>query len=275
MSKEEIRANDVAQMKGGSSWLNALPLKDEGYTLNKREFFDAVALRYRWDIKRLPTLCVCSTKSKTVKKFDAVHAMDCKTGGFIHKRHDNIRDLVAELVDDVAYDVRVEPPLQPLSGEELSSQTCTDNDARLDVSARGFWQKGEMALFDVKVLNPFAKSHLNTKIETVLRQAETAKKAKYNERVIKVEHASFTPIVMSAFGGYGRETEVFLKRLTRKIAEKHDFQESIVANHIRTKLSFDLVRSQVMCLRGSRRRKLEIDVNNIEIVECASKIKSN
>ena len=39
MTKEELRANDVAQQKGASAWLNALPLQDEGYVLNKREFF--------------------------------------------------------------------------------------------------------------------------------------------------------------------------------------------------------------------------------------------
>ncbi len=274
MSKEEIRANDIAQMKGSSAWLNALPLKDEGYSLNKREFFDAVTLRYRWDVKRLPNHCVCSSKSKSTKKiFDANHAMDCKTGGFIHMRHDNIRDLLAELVDDVAYDVRIEPPLQPLSGEILNPQTSTDDEARLDFSCRGLYLKREMALFDVLVFNPFAKSHLNSKLETVFKQGETAKKTKYNERVIRIEHASFTPVVLSAFGGCGRETGQFIQKLISKIAEKHDFPISVVANHVRTKISFDLVRSQVMCLRGSRRKKMNIEVGEIEVVESASSIR--
>ena len=42
MQKEEIRANDIAQLQGASAWLNALPLKEEGYSLSKREFFDAI-----------------------------------------------------------------------------------------------------------------------------------------------------------------------------------------------------------------------------------------
>ena len=52
MSKEQLRANDVAQMKGASAWLTSLPLRDEGFVLNKREFFDAISLRYKWDLKR-------------------------------------------------------------------------------------------------------------------------------------------------------------------------------------------------------------------------------
>ena len=84
--------------------------------------------------------------------------MNCKTGGFVHRRHDSIRDLLGEFVDGIAYDVRIEPPLQPLTGEVLSERTCKDDDARLDFSARGFYQKGEMALLEFNLsilsLNP-------------------------------------------------------------------------------------------------------------------------
>ena len=81
MSVEEIRANDVAQKKGASAWLTALPLKDEGFVLNKREFFDALAIRYRWPLKRLPSKCVCGNE------FSMTHAMNCKRGGYIGHRH--------------------------------------------------------------------------------------------------------------------------------------------------------------------------------------------
>ena len=38
MSKEQLRCNDVAQMKGASAWLNALPLVEEQFVLSKRVF---------------------------------------------------------------------------------------------------------------------------------------------------------------------------------------------------------------------------------------------
>ena len=101
--------------------------------MNKREFFDAVALRYKWTLKRLPLNCVCS------KKFDVDHAMTCSTGGFIHKRHDGVRDVVAKIIEDVACDVQTEPHLQPLTGEVLSPSANREDEARLDISARGFW----------------------------------------------------------------------------------------------------------------------------------------
>ena len=57
-------------------------------------------------------------------------------------------------------DVAVEPILESLSGEtfELASAIRSD-EARLDVSARGFWTRGQRAFFDVKVFDPNAQRY--------------------------------------------------------------------------------------------------------------------
>lgn len=268
MSKEKLRGNDLAQMKGASNWLTSLPLKEEGFVLNKREFFDALALRYRWNVKRLPINCACG------KKFDMNHALSCKKGGYIHRRHDRIRDLFADLVNEIAHGVQTEPVLQPLSGERLPPGANCEGEARLDIAARVFWQECEMAFFDVRVFNPFAKSHLNNNLQAVFRSNENTKKREYNDRVIQIEHGSFTPIVLSSFGGYGPETSRFVSRLVEKISSKASLDQSAVANYVRAKVSFELVRSQVACIRGSRQvKKILIDAKEIEIVTNSAKIK--
>ena len=43
--------------KGASSWLAVLPLKSLGYSLNMREFQDAIRLRYGWHIPDMPNHC--------------------------------------------------------------------------------------------------------------------------------------------------------------------------------------------------------------------------
>ena len=59
-----------------------------------------------------------------------------------------------------------------------------------------------------------------------------------------------------------------MKRITSK-----DLPTSVVANYVRTKISFELVRSQVMCLRGARtRKKLNVEVGEMEVVNCASRM---
>ena len=203
-----------------------------------------------------------------------MHAMDCKKGGFVSKRHDKVKNTLANMLNDVAYDVRIEPHLQPLSGEIFNFQTTNrEDDARLDISARGFWNKNEMAFFDVRVFNPFAKSYMNTSLDTLFKSNENAKKREYNQRVIDIEHGTFTPIVLSAYGGYGRETNRFISEMVNKLSEKKDIPTSVISNYVRTKLSFELIRAQVMCIRGSRKLwSCKIDTDEVEVVHCASVI---
>ena len=69
--------------------------------------------------------------------------MDCKKGGFVHARHDNLRNLEAALLSEVCKDVTIEPHLQLITGEEFDLRSAnTDDEARLDVKARGFHRQG-------------------------------------------------------------------------------------------------------------------------------------
>ena len=271
MSKAQLRANDIAQLKGASAWLTSLPLEEENFVLNKREFFDALALRFRWELKRLPINCLCNSP------FNADHAMQCPLGGFVIRRHNRIRDLFAKILDEVTNEVRIEPPLQPITGETLNPGTLLDDDAHPDIAARGFWQQYEMAFFDVRVFNPFAKSHLSRNLDAVFRSNEAEKKTHYNDRVIRIEHGSFTPIVLSSFGGFGRESSQFLSKLVEKVAVKRGIEKGGVANYIRTKVAYELVRSQVACIRGSRSlwKKPVINTGDIELVNGSALITEN
>ena len=71
------RALDLAAEKGSSVWLTVLPLREMGFNLNKREFRDAIKLRYDWPVDDIPSTCVCGDI------FTVDHAMICKRGGFI------------------------------------------------------------------------------------------------------------------------------------------------------------------------------------------------
>jgi len=57
--------------------------------LSSTEFRDALMLRYARVPSNLPTSCDGRGESK---KFDVNHALDCKKGGLVTARHDEIRD---------------------------------------------------------------------------------------------------------------------------------------------------------------------------------------
>ena len=70
------RAVDLAQERGASSWLTALPIQEFGFTLHKSAFRDAIALRYGWSPLNTPSHCSCGSQ------FSVQHALSCSKGGF-------------------------------------------------------------------------------------------------------------------------------------------------------------------------------------------------
>ena len=231
---------------GASNWLSALPLAKHGFNLNKSEFRDALALRYNQHISNLPTYCTCG------ERFGVTHAMNCKKGGFVNARHDNIRDFETTLLSKVCNDVEKEPPLQPLTTEQLPRSANSDNNARLDIRARGFWRRGQNAFFDVRVTNADAASQSNATIKSILRKHEQEKKRAYNQRVMQVEQGTFTPLVFTVAGSMGPECSTFHKNLAEKLSNKTGEQYAHIINYIRCKISFMTIRSALLCLRGSR-----------------------
>ena len=59
-------------------------------------------------------------------------------GGYIRQRHNEIRDLEAEILQVVCTNVEMEPVLQDVTGEVMPRGTNKAPDARLDIRARGF-----------------------------------------------------------------------------------------------------------------------------------------
>ena len=144
------------------------------FDLSKREFRDALRLRYDWPIPDSPSVCVCGCS------FTVDHAMICQRGCLIIQRHNEIRDLEADLLDMVCYDVAIEPTLQPLAGEELNRGANTAPDARLDVHCRGFWERQGAAFFDIRVCHPNADSYKELSPKQIYKLHEDEKKRKNN-----------------------------------------------------------------------------------------------
>ncbi len=145
-SGPKAKALEAAQEKGASNWLNALPIKSQGYALDKQSFRDAIYTRYGIMLQRLPSHCVCGNT------YTVEHALNCKKGGFIASRHNEIRRITADLLKEVCIDVKEEPMLQEITGEVFKNKTTkVEKDARLDIAARGFWMRGQRVLCDIHV----------------------------------------------------------------------------------------------------------------------------
>ena len=71
------------------------------------------------------------------------HALSCPKGGFPSIRHNEVRDTVGSWLSEVCNDVCIQPNLQPITGETLTGASAiTEDGARLDIAANGFWGGG-------------------------------------------------------------------------------------------------------------------------------------
>ena len=190
--------------------------------------------------------------------------MSRKKGCFVSIRHNDLRDLTG-IVSEVCKDTEIKPKLLPLSGEELHERTTNrSNEAGLDIRARGFWNRRRQTFFNIRVFDPNACRYLSRSLQQRHIMNEREKKRSYIERVLQVDYETFKPLVFSNYRSMRRECNMFYSRLSQLISDKRNLSKSITMNRIRTKVCFALLKSSLLCLRGSRtvcRKVCDIDVS--------------
>ena len=242
--------------KGASSWVTTMPLHEHGTVLHKGDFVDAVYMRYGWTLPDLPTSCACSAA------FSLQHALDCKLGGFRTIQHNEVRDLFVDLMREAGHVVEPEPPLQKLSGEAFDYKSANkEDDARSDLKVTGFWRNMRQAYFDVKVVSPFARSYSHLTQKSILQTAEKSNMREYRERIKEVEHADFNPLVFTTVGAMAPQSQIVLKRIAEKMSDRKGVARSVVTGWMRVRLSFALLRTTMLCVRGTRRKKFHCEMN--------------
>ena len=109
-------------------------------------------------------------------------------GGFPNICHNEIMRVVTSQSHNV-------PTLQPHCGKTVTAHsTNTDDGARLDILARGFWNVSQDPYFNVKFFYLNASSnHLTSSTSSVYRRHEKAKQ-EYGQYNKKVECGVFTTL---------------------------------------------------------------------------------
>ena len=93
----------LASKKEASNWFNALPLSKHDFDLTKTEFRDRIVFRCTWEVENTPDICPGG------QKFSLPHNLHCTKGGHTYLRRIEIRDVFANLMDDVCQAVQIEP----------------------------------------------------------------------------------------------------------------------------------------------------------------------
>ena len=76
-------------------------------------------------------------------------------------RHNKVRDLEAELMEEVCYNVQTEPELLPITETHfLHQETETGDKSRPDVAGVGVWGVHEKTFLDIMITHPNCPSYV-------------------------------------------------------------------------------------------------------------------
>ena len=165
----------------------------------------------------------------------------------------------------------MEPHLQSLDNEVMNQRSATtSSDARLNVKAGGFWSRGVTAFFDVRVTHVNSKTSQGKPTAAIFKKQEDGKKRKYQQKVLEVEMGSCTPLIFGTNGGMGEECKMFMKHLAEKLAAKDFESYPFVISWLRTKTSFEILKSVNTSLRGSRQPFFRNEVVDDFKVNCTA-----
>ena len=84
------------------------------------------------------------------------------------------------------------------------------------------------------------------------------KKDKYNQRILDGENGSFTSLAFTTNGGMRTETKQFYRPLSQLLCEKSDVSYSDNSAWVIWQISFSLLQTSIICIRGSRLKKYNI-----------------
>ena len=127
------------------------------------------------------------------------------------------------------------------------------------------------AFFDVRVTHVNSMTNQGKSTAAIFKEQRVSrKKRKYQQRVLEVEMGSFTPLIFGTNGGMGEECKMFMRHLAEKLAEKDVEGYPIVISWLRTRISFEILKSVNTSIRGSRQPFFRSEVVDDFKVNCTA-----
>jgi hypothetical protein len=194
----------LLRSKENGAGLTTYPSYMNGTELSAEEFRDNLRLRFALCHLDLPSHC-----DGCGQRFSVNHALQCKKGGLVHLRHNDVASAWAGLCQHALTPAAVSSKPFIYVGRATNTRTeaTLDSDgfpvdrpgAQGDVGVHGFWHRGHTAIFDIRITNTDATSYLSSSPSKILATQEKAKKRKYLEPCLQ-RRCHFTPLVFSADG---------------------------------------------------------------------------
>ncbi|KAL7474165.1 hypothetical protein ACHAW6_000158, partial [Cyclotella cf. meneghiniana] len=201
---------------------STIPDRFSGTELTKEEWFDNVAIRYGKRPANLPDHGDGCESGLTLE-----HGLSCKKGGLVGIRHDDVRNEWAHLCSIALTDSRV--VIKPaifygngiLAGATNAANATTNattatnrattlgDEARGDVLAHSFWNRGRGTVFDIRICDTDSRSYGATSSTKILEQHAKEKKDKYEAHASNADETS--PHKSTPWMGWPPRTRALLR----------------------------------------------------------------
>ena len=265
--KPATKRRQRKNMSGTGTYLQAIPDRLNGTILSANEWRDNTRIRFNLEPLDMPRRCDGCGECMTVE-----HALQCKRGGLVSIRHDDLGSEWRWLTSCATSHARVsrEPRIHSSASRTERDVAAAENRApvttptpqstpdpdekRADVGVHGFWQNGRPCLFDIRVTDTDARSYRHKEPAQVLADQEQEKKDKYLATCHELRK-DFTPLVYSVDGMAGREAKAAERRCASMLAKKWHLQYSQMVHFVRVRMALAVARSNSLLIRGSRARE--------------------
>ena len=116
----------------------------------------------------------------------------------------------------------------------------------------------------MRICHPNADYYRDMDLNQIYRQHETEKR-QYASQILEEEQATFTPLVFSSTGRMVAECTQYHSRLAELVATKKGESYATTMSWIRARVSFALLRSSLLYLRGSQaKRRIRLELLDID-----------
>jgi hypothetical protein len=224
-----------------SCLLTYTPLAANNTTLDHHTFRDYFAIRYGTQPVNAQSRCDgCSDRPA----FDLDHALNCKKGGMVTWRHNEVRDVFGDFAHQAWNNAEKEPIIEETREGRIA--------LRADLLVYGVWARQLAALFDIRVTHTDSASYLTKTPSQVMRAQAIEKVQLYGPATARRGSAQFTPLVMGTAGEMDEDTIKFINAMATKLAHKWSKRYGEVKGWINLRLQIALARAGSMCIRRTR-----------------------
>lgn len=202
----DIARFKALQCKESNAWINAIPSKNIGTSLDNNSVRVCMALRIGAPICQ-PHIFSCGTGTYVTEL--GIHGLSCQKNPGTLSRHIELNRILCQVLSSIHVNATLEPP-----------GLCRDDGKRPDGLTMVPWSNGRYLVWDATCWDTLAPSHLSISATQARRTAELAARTKHNlYQELKDNNYIFVAFAVETLGPFCTEALNFINKIGSRLIE--------------------------------------------------------